>query len=252
MQHREINTIDDVISTLDEIILHAEQKGTPVGYFPALYNKVTRKVKEGIKNGDFDDGPRMEKLDVIFAKRYIDSYFQYIEGKPTTLSWDVSYKTNLKYWPIVLQHLLIGMNAHINLDLGIAVVEVMKGKNLDTIHNDFNKINEILSSLVTNVQKDLGDIWPMLKIILKLTGKIDDLIVDFSMELARDGAWKFATRLFDTPEEEKAQFIECRDQKVARNAKIVNKPGFFLGLLLKVIRITELGSVSKKIKILQD
>jgi hypothetical protein len=35
---------------------------------------VTKKVKNGIENNLFDDGPRMEKLDVIFAKRYIDAY----------------------------------------------------------------------------------------------------------------------------------------------------------------------------------
>jgi len=43
------------------------------------------------------------------------------------------------------------MNAHINLDLGIAAVEISRNKNLDDLENVFNKINEIISLLVHEV-----------------------------------------------------------------------------------------------------
>ncbi|MBV5348354.1 hypothetical protein JZU61_01590, partial [bacterium] len=64
-------TIEEVISALEIIIAESEQKKDPAGYFAALYQKVTIKVKEGIASGYFDDGPRMEQLDVLFAKRYL-------------------------------------------------------------------------------------------------------------------------------------------------------------------------------------
>ena len=34
-------------------------------------------VKEGIEKGRFDDGPRMEQLDVNFANRYLEAYDQW-------------------------------------------------------------------------------------------------------------------------------------------------------------------------------
>lgn len=60
-----IRFIDEVISALDQIVAESEQNNDPAGYFAALYRKVTIKVKEGIASGYFDDGPRMEQLDVV-------------------------------------------------------------------------------------------------------------------------------------------------------------------------------------------
>ena len=67
----EIQTIDAVIEALGRIIQDAKIAENPMGYFPALYQKVTIKVKEGIAEGFFENGPRMERLDVVFAKRYL-------------------------------------------------------------------------------------------------------------------------------------------------------------------------------------
>ena len=98
-----------------------------MGYFPALYRKVTVEVKRGIEERVFDDGPRMERLDVVFAKRYLDAFDAYMEGGAPTRAWVLAFETTGQWWPIVLQHLLLGMNAHINLDLGIAAARVSPG-----------------------------------------------------------------------------------------------------------------------------
>lgn len=241
-------TIDQVISTLEKIILDSENNQDPLGYFAALYLKVTKKVKEGIEDNFFDDGSRMEKLDVVFANRYLDAYLAYQENETATASWQRAFELPNKYWPIVLQHLLIGMNAHINLDLGIAAAQVMKGKDIEDLEADFNKINDILSSLVIAVEQDLAEIWPNLKIILKLIGKIDDFLVDFSMEIARDGAWKFANSIANKSPEVLKALIEARDQKVAKKAKIITDPGIVVNTIFGIIRLSERGSVAEKIK----
>ena len=248
MNPDQISSIDEVISSLTEIISTAEQQNDPNGYFAALYLKVTTKVKAGIADGFFDDGVRMEKLDVIFAKRYLDAYWSYRNNEPVRLSWQKAFELATDSRPIVLQHLLAGMNAHINLDLGIAAAEVSKGRNLAELETDFNKINEILSSLVHDVQDDLSAVWPLLKYILKWTGKVDDYLVDFSMKLARDGAWKFANQFFTVPEIESGKAIHARDQKVAAKIQVITQPGMIASLILKLVRLTERGSVSEKIQ----
>lgn len=248
IKHKPIHTIDDVIQNLEDIIQVSKVHSSPLGYFAALYKKVTIKVKEGITNNYFDDGPRMEKLDIVFASRYIDAYYAYQNNQPITTSWQKAFDLSKKYWPIVLQHLLIGMNAHINLDLGIAAAEVMKGKEINDLKGDFDKINEILSSLVYEVQDDLATIWPTLKTILKWTGKVDDFLVDFSMELARDGAWKFAVEFFKAPESLQPALTVSRDQSVAEVSNLITNPGWVANFIFKIIRLGEKGSVSKKIQ----
>lgn len=244
----QINSIDKVIKLLDEIISESEKNNNPLGYFAALYRNVTIKVKEGIQNIFFDDGPRMEKLDIVFALRYLDAYYSWQKNEPVTQSWKKAFELSTDYQPIVLQHLLIGMNAHINLDLGIAAAEVSKNKNINDLENDFNKINEILSSLVNEVQNDLAEMWPTLRKILQKTKKSDDFLVDFSMKLARDGAWKFALNLAGTPENNIGKRIEERDIKVAEKAGLITRPGFLASTVFKIIRIGERGNVKERIR----
>ena len=248
MNANQIHTIDEVINELEKIISECETNNNPMGYFAALYQKVTIRVLEGIENHIFDDGLLMEKLDVIFAKRYIDAYYAWQKGEAVTKSWQKAFEISNNYWPIVLQHLLVGMNAHINLDLGIAAAEVSKNKNIDDLENDFNRINEILSSLVNDVQNNLAEIWPTLKKILQKTNKADDFLVDFSMKLARDGAWKFAKTLSVTPENQVDKLLEERDIKVAEKAVLITNPGFVPNLIFKIIRLGEKGTVTSKIK----
>ena len=243
-------TIDQVIDVLQSIINECKLQQSTLGYFAALYQKVTIKVKEGIANGTFEDGPRMEKLDVIFANRYIDAYNAYRSSGNVTCSWTAAFNLSKMKGPIVLQHLLIGMNAHINLDLGIAAYEVMNGKDLDLLENDFNKINEILSSLVHDVERSLSDIWPTLKWILAITGKVDDFLIDFSMKVARDGAWKFAKQLEGSTSIKTE--IDIRDKKIFDIGKLVTNPGLIPKLIFLIIRLGERGNVTQRISEIID
>ena len=82
-----IQTIDEVLEALDGIIKQAEENNDTAGYFAALYRKVTARVKQGIASNEFEDGARMEQLDVIFANRYIDAYVAWKNDEPVTASW---------------------------------------------------------------------------------------------------------------------------------------------------------------------
>ncbi len=240
-----INSIDDVLAALDAIIAKSKTDQHPLGYFAALYRQVTAEVKQGIADGFFEDKHRMERLDVLFATRYLEAYHAFEAGQPVTQSWLRAFKASSSYWPIVLQHLLLGMNAHINLDLGIAAAEVSKGQNLEDLKADFNKINQILSRLVTSVENDLASIWPTLKKILRWTRKVDNFLIDFSMEIARDGAWRFAEKLSAAADWDEE--IKLRDVKVAELARKIYPSGFVVRLLFSIIRIGERGTVAERI-----
>jgi hypothetical protein len=244
-------SIDAVISRLEAIIELCKANDNPLGYFPALYHNVTVKVKEGIAAGFFEDGTRMEQLDIVFAQRYLDAYDAYQIESAITHSWGKAFILQTDYWPIVLQHLLMGINAHINLDLGIAAAEISRGGNIHDLKGDFDKINQILSGLVHSVQNNLSVIWHPLKMILRRTRKVDDLIVDFSMSVARDGAWKFATHLSSLPPADWPAQITARDQRVADKSHLILPTGRLLRLGFQLVRLGERGSVAKKIETLQ-
>ena len=241
-------SINDVIAALDNIILDAKKNKDSSGYFAALYRKVTISVKEGIASNKFENGMRMEKLDIVFASRYLDAWQAWKNKEPVSASWMKAFNISTHYWPIVLQHLLMGMNAHINLDLGIAAAAVTKNEDINSLHHDFNTINTVLSLLVNDVQQDLARTWPRLKWILQKTRGVNDFLTDFSMQLARDGAWEFATTLSGRSDTEIQNLIAERDKKVAEKSKIITQPGLIVRLIFGIIRIGEQGSIVEKIE----
>jgi len=191
-------SIDQVIERLDEITDSAIREGSRLGYFAALYNRVTRAIREGIRMGAFDDNPRMERLDVVFANRYIEAYDCLRRGVAPSASWQIAFDAATQPDLSVLRHLLLGMNAHINLDLGIACAATAPVDRIDGLRADFNRINDVLASLLPTVQAQLGEISPSLGAFSDIAHSIDRLderLGNFSMERARDGAWRFGRRL---------------------------------------------------------
>lgn len=236
--------IDEVIEQLGTIIEECLAENSKLAFFPILYRKVTIAVKEGIEKKEFDDHERMEKLDVVFANRYLEAYNQYKIGTKATDSWQMAFDEAYAFWPIVLQHLLAGINAHINLDLGIAAAEIA-GQDLESLKGDFYKINSLLSSMVEGVQQEIGRISPVIGILDMLAGKLDERLVDFSIQIARDGAWEFANEYHQTVISERLELISKRDHSIAWLGKDIMKPGLLLRLIAGFIKIFERKSVSK-------
>lgn len=246
------NTIDEVIQQLDKIITQSKKENSTIGFFAALYQNVTIVVRDKMGTGYFDDDQRMEKLDVIFANRYLQAYQDYMNGEKVTNAWAVAFKASHNPDLIVLHHLLLGMNAHINLDLGIAAAKISDDSAIENLEHDFNRINEILSSLIEDVQKSLSRIWPLLIYPLKWLKKADDFFINFSMKLARDGAWKFAGQLVHVQNQQGFdQLLSDRDKRVSVLSKRMLKQSRIEKWIFKIIRMTEKGSVNDKTEALE-
>ena len=189
------DNIDDVLRFLDGIIANSKAARDPLGYFAALYRQVTLKVKQGIAAGFFDDGPRMARFDAIFASRYFAAYDAFRSGGTPSKCWQMAFQATQSGQLIILQDLLVGINAHINLDLGVAAGETFQGPALEAFHGDFNKINNILGALIPPVEATIARFSPLLGTLEKIGGKDAVEVLDFSMDAARDEAWLHAEPL---------------------------------------------------------
>lgn len=244
-------SIDEVISQLITIVEWSKEENSRMGYFAALYLKVTVQIKKGIQDNFFDDGPRMERLDVIFANRYINACYQYQTGQTPTQSWTRAFDETKLWWPIVLQHLLLGMNAHINLDLGISAAETVPPEELQSLKGDFEKINGVLASLVGGVLDELAEIWWLMGLLNRYLGSVENAIINFSMGKARDAAWAFAEILSPLSEEQRQKAIVEKDEVIAMFSSVISHPGFKGSLVTKVIRLGERGTTRQRIEILE-
>lgn len=245
------NTITEVIDNLEAIIQWAKAENSRLGCFPALYKRVTVKVKEGIDSGLFENSQRMEQLDVLFANRYLHAFSQFRKGEIPTSSWQFAFAARDEWWAVVLQHLLLGMNAHINLDLGIAAAQSMQGQNLDDLKGDFYKINDILVSLINTVEQQLGQVFPLMNWFNLTSGNLDELMAKFGIEVARDYAWIVAQQMAATPPEGWEEKIRSLDQGAHFfGQKVINPQKRWFRFCLSMVRLGEVHSTKRIIDIL--
>ncbi|HYH81506.1 MAG TPA: DUF5995 family protein [Longimicrobium sp.] len=243
------DTIDGVIERLQAIIKDCIARQDRLGYFAALYNRVTLAVRDGIKAGAFQDGARMERLDVIFANRYITAYDTYRSGELPSVSWYKAFNAAQTSNHIVLQHLLAGMNAHINLDLGVAAARVAgPGGAIDGLRVDFNRINDLLAGLTPIVEQQLDDTSPVFKELSGIAPKLELKMVGFSMEKARDAAWAFAKELAPLRKLPQVARMSTRDMQ----ASLVSDAVLNDGLIVRLIRARESTDVAHNIQVLSS
>ncbi len=248
---KDAQTIEEVVDRLSQIIKQAQTEHSPLGYFAALYRKVTRQIKADIDANRFTDNTLMERFDVIFANRYLAAYDALRAGQAPTQSWAFSFRVAEQWWPIVLQHLLLGINAHINLDLGIAAARTAPGDQLIGLKDDFDRINTVLAGLVGDVQNELAQVWPLLRLMNRHLGSVETALINCSMEKARDAAWDVAQQLAPLTLGEQEREIARLDADVAAFAHFVRYPTFFGRWITRLVRLGERGRVASRIAILE-
>jgi Family of unknown function (DUF5995) len=246
-------TIDEILTELDQIILRARNERDRLGFFATLYRNVTIKVKEGIAAGLFEDGPRMEKLDVTFANRYLAALDSFQRGEPLSKCWLCSFRIAATWPPIILQHLLTGTNAHVNFDLGIAAQTVAPGPQLASLQNDFNQINNILGSMIIKVRSDIEEVSPWIKLLDHYASQTEDRLINFSLGKARESAWLVANMINSTPADRLARELSILDEGVAKFGSLIGSPKeWLISLGLRVIRVRESNDVPHVIDVLSQ
>lgn len=243
--------ISEVISRLEQIVEWAKEHQSPLGYFAAVYLKMTIAVRDGIEAGLFENGSRMEQLDVRFATRYFDAFDAWQAGQPPTQSWKAAFETTRQGRLTVMQHILLGINAHINLDLGIAAAQTRSGDAIFGLRKDFDCINDIIAGLTDRVQERLTDIWLPFGLLDWLLRTEDEGWVHFSIRVARGASWKAATALaFTQQNETEKALIRELDTAVCLFARKIKEPGFWINVALGFMHRYERGSVREKIETL--
>jgi hypothetical protein len=216
--------IDEVIDALDEIITQSAQNASRVGYFAALYRKVTFAVREGIRRGEFLDGDRMDRLDTRFANRYLDALKAYREGRPVTESWRISLDACALKEPTIIQHLYAGLSAHLLLDLAVAAAETAPGARLADIKGDFEHINQIVGRLMREVDDVVGKVSPWIGLIDRMAGVQYAAVNKIGISVARDLAWRSTVQLAPLDALGRSSVIATLDRRAAFVAETLTKP----------------------------
>jgi len=213
--------IDDAIRVMDDIIDWSRAEAHRIGFFTCLYRATTINVKNGIISGRFQNGPRMEVFDVHFARYFFDALHVWRAGGRPSASWARAFRACEDEDLFILQHLLLGMNAHINLDLAATVADLSSLEEKAELHADYLVINRILAEMVDTVQDVLNDFNPGLRAIDWVGLHFDEAVAGFSIRRARDSAWGAAMELAALPEATRSEGVRRLDDETARFADVI-------------------------------
>lgn len=177
-------------STVPEVIDRLRMLERPskdgVACFARLYREVTEGVAAELAAATPDDPVFLERLDVRFA----NLFFAALEHPPPAWAPLLAARSRKGIAPI--QFALAGMNAHINRDLPVALVETCTelGRDLrepSPEHDAFLRVNALLERVERKVKASYAT--GLAGILAKLLHRGDDAVAMFSVERARDAAW---------------------------------------------------------------
>ncbi|CAA7388462.1 DUF5995 family protein [Chryseobacterium fistulae] len=245
-----MKTIEEVLKKLDEIIIWSKENQSPIGYFASTYRIMTAQVLKGIQQKKFEDNPRMVVLDIAFAQRYLDAWENYRKGEKCSNSWYIAFEAAKNSNLLILQHLFLGMNAHINLDLGVSASSIMPYRKINPLKKDFENINNVISSINQKVQDSLNKICYPVDLIDKISNGKDNTILDFAISKARETSWATAVITSNTPNFLRSSVINIVDYAAAKIASQILNPKILTPSLLKELKKCESNDVTKSIDIL--
>lgn len=241
-------SINEVLEQLDEIINECIATNNRMGLFAYVYRRTTAEIALEISLGHFEDSQRLEIMDVAFANLYLEAYERYKNNQEISKSWAFAFNNSNESLSI-LQHIMLGMNAHINLDLAIATAATMNGKDITAFENDFNKVNDILFRITNELQARLSRVSPIMFLLDWFGKNSDEMIIDFSMRKAREQAWNSANLLWSLGDNYNTDAIKNIDNLVLKIAKIIKNPkSKIIGFAIKLIAYFEVKAVGKVIE----
>ena len=164
-----------------------------VADFHRMYLHVTELVGAAAAARSFQDAAFMERLDCVFAGLYLDACRATDQSRSS--AWQPLFALRAQPGTASLQYALAGMNAHINFDLGLALVRTCRqlGRTLDSpgVRADFLAVNAILAGAVQEVRESY--LAGAALQVDHAASPVLDIVGGWSIEAARDAAWLSAT-----------------------------------------------------------
>jgi hypothetical protein len=208
-------TIDDVLQTMESIdqVLH---NGDGLKWFNRLYTMVTKEVDLEPPAGGWKDADWLLRLDVVFAEFYFRAVAEFLSGaSPVPSSWSAMLSARYTAGIDRIQFALAGMNAHINHDLSLALLETDRQRNVEPgegspQHVDYEAVNSLLNTVMPSALQMLA--VGVLGEMAQDTGKIGRILAFWNLCSARDLAWGFADHLRGLDEIARPVALAAQDQ----------------------------------------
>jgi hypothetical protein len=220
-----------VTDRMQSLIDQWEGESHQEAIFLSCYRMMTSNVLDAIEQEEFQDSAWVRE----FLHRFADYYFVALEAyeqDPASVPrvWQLAHSTAHDPSSLPIENLLLGVNAHINYDLVLTLVDMLGPEwsqlsedERATRYADHCYINEVLARTVDAVQDEvLEPAMPGMALIDVLLGPLDELLISRLITQWRETVWQYAYRLLETESaEEQAALLREVEQKTLKLGKLI-------------------------------
>lgn len=188
-------SVADVADRLGHLESLLRERGDRRSVFLTVYALMTETTDAAIRDGVFDDVAWMRAYLIRFADYYRQAFAAFERGDLDAVPrpWQLAFGTALRGDALVVQDAFLGINAHINYDLALALTDVGVGATNEEKYADHRRVNEILARLVDAQQQVLTDVYAAgLADVDDSLGQLDERFSLFTLREGREQAWRVA------------------------------------------------------------
>jgi len=186
-----ISSADEALAVMTSIMAVLPE-GDGIWSFTKLYQAVTADVSGAIGTTTFHDPAWLDRLDAVFANLYFRALQLFLANSPDTpRAWYPLFAARAEP-KAALQFAFAGMNAHINRDLPVALVQVSEESGIALSratpeYQDYLAVNPLLAAVEERIKTEF--LTGPLAVADDLLGKLDNVVANFSVVEARAAAW---------------------------------------------------------------
>ncbi|MBG0564711.1 DUF5995 family protein [Actinoplanes aureus] len=170
-----------------------------VAAFNSLYLTITEQVADHLRGPDVTDARWLEVLDVEFARLYFTALASWARPDGDTPdAWEVLFCRAHDGEVTALEAAVLGVNAHINHDLALALVATWRRLGYPgdgPQHPDYLVVNKIFYKHIPPLRRRFATAWQMQ--IDRCVGDLDDWTQRVLVRTTRAMAWEQAERLWE-------------------------------------------------------
>lgn len=180
-----VTTMAEAIDRMQSIC-DGNPHGDGAAAFTWMYLQVTKAVATAVTHERFAAPAWMARLDVVFANLFFQAYDA---GEAAPRAWRPLFQCRADSDVLPLQFALAGMNAHINRDLSVALVQTCENVGVELHdpspqHDDYLVINRVLAEVEPRVRAELVvDLPP------DEAARLADRLAIWNIANARNAAW---------------------------------------------------------------
>jgi hypothetical protein len=193
-------SVADVEERLGRLQRRLRTAGDRRAVFLSIYARMTRDVRDGLTGDRFENPAWMRDYTVTFAEYYRRAFIAFERGNTEAVPdpWLLAFGSTLEGDTLVMQDALLGINAHINYDLALAVRDVGIETDRASKYRDHREINGVLADLVDAQQRALAELYAAgIADIDAVLGPLDEVFASVALSEAREQAWRVAVVLSD-------------------------------------------------------